>query len=296
MKPTSNKPLSVPDIDPDADNLTAALAYAEGGWYVLPVRRGTKNPGSILGQHWQRQSSRDPHVITAWLAGTDHDIALHCGRSGAVVFDVDRPANLPDMLRSAITQAPYQSTRPDEPGRGHYVFAMPLSRALGNGTGRLGGAWGEVRGLNGVVIVANSYHSDGGEYRWDRTGTVAPVADDIADMLDDATPASDAASDVTVTAFIEQHTAASRPELINGWKSALSKRIDAGESRHDSAVKVTVGAMKEACAGPESVCVGRPTRLIRGTPNSLRYHRCQESRRNAKLPTRSRDGVKRSAR
>lgn len=52
--------LSVPNIAPDADNLTAALKLAEAGWYVLPVKRGTKNPGSIVGGHWQDKSSRDP--------------------------------------------------------------------------------------------------------------------------------------------------------------------------------------------------------------------------------------------
>jgi hypothetical protein len=160
--------LSVPDIAPDHDNLTAALRYAKAGWYVLPARRGTKDPGSIVGKKWQAKSSRDPKQITAWFAGTDHDIALHCGRSGAVVFDVDNPDKLPDILRSHLDTAPYQSTRPDTPGRGHYVFGMPPGRTLGNGTGRLGGAWGEIRGLNAVIIAAPSHHADGGEYRWER--------------------------------------------------------------------------------------------------------------------------------
>jgi hypothetical protein len=43
-------PLFVPCLDPDTDNLTAALAYAKGGRYVLPVKRGTKDPGSVVGK------------------------------------------------------------------------------------------------------------------------------------------------------------------------------------------------------------------------------------------------------
>lgn len=45
---TSDPPmlLWVPELLPDTDALTAALAYAAAGWYVLPARRGTKNPGS----------------------------------------------------------------------------------------------------------------------------------------------------------------------------------------------------------------------------------------------------------
>ena len=160
--------LSIPDLVPDVDTLTAALLYAECGWYELPVRRGSKKPGSVVGSGWERKSSRDPKVITAWFAGTDYGIALHCGRSGAVVFDVDRPDRLPEVLRRHLVTAPFQSTRPDVPGRGHYIFLQPPGRTIGNGTGRLGGEWGEVRGLNGVIIAQPTEHLDGGRYRWGR--------------------------------------------------------------------------------------------------------------------------------
>jgi Bifunctional DNA primase/polymerase, N-terminal len=162
--------LSIPELDDDVDMLTAALAYAECGWYIVPALRGTKNPGSTFpkGTNWCAKSSRDPKQITAWFAGTDHDIALHCGRSGAVVFDVDDPDKLPPVLAKYLPTAPFQSTRPDQPGRGHYVFLQPPGRTIGNGGGRLGKAWGEVRGLNGVIIAEPSYHADGGHYRWVR--------------------------------------------------------------------------------------------------------------------------------
>lgn len=105
--------LAVPALDPDADALAAALAYAAAGWYVLPVQRGSKKPGSVVGERWQDRSSRDPQQIVAWFAGTDHGIALHCGRSGAVVFDVDKPEQVPDALRRYLDAAPCQSSRPN---------------------------------------------------------------------------------------------------------------------------------------------------------------------------------------
>lgn len=146
----SSRPLSIPELPPDVDILTAALAYAECGWYVLPVRRGTKkNPGSVVGDHWQDKSSRDPAQIAAWFAGTDRDIALHCGRSGAVVVDVDKPDKVPGEWAAHLDPAPCQSTRPDTPGRGHYAFAMPPGRSIGNPTR----PWGEIRGLNGVIMA-----------------------------------------------------------------------------------------------------------------------------------------------
>lgn len=161
--------LSIPFLAADVDMLTAALAYANAGWYLLPVRLGSKHPGSVVGEHWQDKSSRDPQQIVSWFAATTCEIVLHVGRSGAVVFDVDDPTKLPDVLRKHLVTAPFQSTRPDVPGRGHYVFMQPPGRVIGNSPGRLGGAWGEIRGKNGVVKVFPSKHADGGEYRWERT-------------------------------------------------------------------------------------------------------------------------------
>jgi hypothetical protein len=138
--------LTIPAIDPDDDACSAALKYAAASWYVIPIRRGTKHPGSVLGKGWQKQSTRDRDQIVALWAGTTHGIALHCGRSGAVVLDIDNPENLPDVIRGYAGNPPAQQTRPDTPGRRHLVYLVPPGRRLGNGNGRLGGAWGEVRG------------------------------------------------------------------------------------------------------------------------------------------------------
>ena len=59
--------LHIPDIGDD-DSLAAALAYAAAGWYILPVKAGTKDPGGIVGKGWPGKSSRDPKIITAWFA------------------------------------------------------------------------------------------------------------------------------------------------------------------------------------------------------------------------------------
>jgi Bifunctional DNA primase/polymerase, N-terminal len=244
-----NSQLVIPDLDPDGDTLTAALAYAAAGWYVLPVRRGTKDPGSVVGKKWHAKSSRHPKQITAWFAGTDQDIALHCGRSGAVVFDADAPDKLPDVLRRHLVAAPFQSTRPDVAGRGHYVFTQPSRRTLGNSTGRLGGGWGEIRGHNGVIIVAPSHHADGGRYQWESTGAVPVLPAEIAAQLDDASPAEDAVTDGAVAAFIADHRRSTRPAILHGWTSALHRHFKAGDSRHTSTVSVVTGAMKEARAG-----------------------------------------------
>ena len=76
-----------------------------------------------------------------------------------------------------------------------------------------------------------------------------PLPDEIAEMLDDASPAEDAASDVQVTAFIAEHRQNTRPNVLQGLVSALRKRFASGESRHQSTVSAVTGAMKEARIG-----------------------------------------------
>ena len=244
--------LSIPDIS-EADPLTAALAYADAGWYVLPVRTDTKHPGSVVGAGWPSLSSRDPKTIAGWFAGTDHGIALHCGRSGAVVLDVDDYANIPDIVLAAIenTQCPYQSTRADEPGRGHYLVANTTGRRIGNGLGKLASSkkWGEVRGANGVIIVAPSVHPSGGRYQWERTGPLPPIPDYLADELPDSTNPENTATDAEIEKFLATHTETTKPEALTGLTKALAAKLAGGHSCHMSTLGVLTDAMAEAAAG-----------------------------------------------
>lgn len=245
--------LSIPDGLNDADPLAAALAYANAGWYVLPVKTDTKHPGSVVGAGWPSMSSRDAKTITAWFAGTDHGIALHCGRSGAVVLDVDDYEHIPDDIIAAIenTQCPYQSTRADEPGRGHYLMANKTGRRIGNGLGKLATTpkWGEVRGANGVIIVAPSMHPSGGQYRWERTGAVPPIPEYLAEALPDSTNPDATATDAEIDKFLATHTETTKPEALTGLTKALTAKLAAGHSCHMSTLGVLTDAMAEAAAG-----------------------------------------------
>lgn len=246
--------LSIPDITPDQDTLSAALAYARAGWYVLPVHQATKHAGSVLGKGWPAKSSRDVETIIGWFAGTDHALALHVGRSGALCFDVDRPAELPPLLRAALltVPGPFQSTREHDPERGHYLYAVPDGRSLGNSNGALGKSWGEVRGRNGIIVVAPSEHekqADGGRYEWTRTGFLPELPAVLAEQLPDASDASDAATDREVKGFLDAHRASARPELLAGVLNRFTAAIAAGESRHAAATSAASWAMREAAAG-----------------------------------------------
>jgi hypothetical protein len=253
LEPGAGNPqLAVPVITDDMSKLDAALAYAAAGWYIGPEERGTKNPGSILGKYWQRRTSRDPQVITSWFAGTDHGIFLHVGRSGAWVADVDNPDNLHPTIRLAITEhnPPYQSTRPNQPGRRHYVFLKPEGRMLGNTLGELAKGWGEGRGLNGVIIAAPSEHEkQEGRYQWGRVGPVPVMPGYMASQLPDAIEAAEAATDEQVETFLAKHTSHIRSDLLDVHCASFKKQVAAGESRHHTMTGPLSGAMKEAAAG-----------------------------------------------
>jgi len=149
------------------------------------------------------------------------------------------------VLRKHLGAAPYQNSRPDQPDRGHYPFATPPDWVLGNGKGALGKGWGEIRGLNGIIVVAPA--PDG--RCWKRTGPLRPLPDEIAEKLPTGSPGEDAATDEQVKKFLTEHTTATRPEMVKGWTTILTRHIEADESCHTSTVSVMAGAMKEARAG-----------------------------------------------
>lgn len=173
------------------------MQYAAAGWFVVPVDPATKNPGSRLGKGWQLQSSRDPATITAWWQRwPEASLALHVGRSGAVCLDVDDPDGMPDVVWRAVTldttdgsayATPFQSTRIEPRYRGHYLFAAPPG-AYGNSLSGFREAgldgWGEVRGLNAVIVVEPSSHTKpGGQYRWVTRGPLPEVPHALGALL-----------------------------------------------------------------------------------------------------------------
>lgn len=179
--------LSIPELPPGCDVLTAALTYARAGWFVLPIDRASKHAGSVVGKKWQDQSSRDPQEIAAWFSGTNYGLALHVGRSGAVAFDVDQPAAAPEVLVEAVKalQPPHQSTRTAAPGRGHYLFAAEAG-SIGNSLGDLPDGWGEIRGFNGIVVVEPTPHekaAEGGQYTWGRRGELPALPEALRTQL-----------------------------------------------------------------------------------------------------------------
>ena len=205
--------LSVPELAPGSGLLDAALTYAAAGWFVCPVDAATKNPGSRLGKGWQLATSRDPSVIRAWWERwPDASLALHVGRSGAVCLDVDTVTPeffgwLQEMWKGS-TPPPFQSTRVGELHRGHYLWAAEPGK-YGNS---LAGwreygvtGWGEVRGLNAVIVVEPSAHTKpGGQYTWRTTGELPEVPHGLEVLLRPPGAASGSVTPGDVLEFLAQ--------------------------------------------------------------------------------------------
>ena len=118
---------------------------------------------------------------------------------------------------------------------------------------------------------------------------IQALPDELAELLDDASPASDAASDAVVDAFMAEHTRAGMPQVFHGWRKALQKHFETG-SRHDGTVKVTVGALKEAAARllPGASRTRRAARVVphRGHPPANRRRDTNAARKKPKTNSR----------
>ena len=247
--------ISVPSNTENMTVLEAALAWAENGFYVLPIVPRTKHAGSVVGVGWPDKSSRDPKQIESWFRpGTNYGIALHLGKSGAIAFDVDDPSQLPHRLREWIMleNVPFQSTRTNDSLRGHYIFATPEGSNYGNSKGLLKGAWGEVRGKNGIIVASptpHSKHAEGGQYVWKRTGIVPPLPYALQKLLPEARYQSVQSIDMSeADTFFASHAKADCTQLLE------TRLVDGRSwflrgSRHDAGRDLLLMCLKDARAG-----------------------------------------------
>lgn len=181
--------LSIPTFQGNESVLECAYKYADCGWWIVPIKKGTKNPGSILGKGWPELSSNAKIQLKAWFEDyPDRGIALHAGPSGAYICDVDEPEELSEILKKVLrdSPAPFQSTRANVEGRGHYVFLLPRGVKYSNSAGSLGSSWGEIRTGNSVIVAEPSIHEkaqEGARYKWLKGGEVPLLPEEISSKL-----------------------------------------------------------------------------------------------------------------
>jgi len=253
--------LSVPEITACMSIVNAALAYAEAGWFVFPVRPGSKVPAI---DNWDENSTRDPDKIRRWwTAQPDYNIALHAGRSGAIIFDADIEdltviendgrSDMAAALRGA--EAIHNTRRGGE--RSHYLFLMSPGEMLGNSAGAFA-RYGQVRGRNGYVVVAPSVHPDAdaksGHYNWRRVGTLTQLPDVLRACLSEAAESADPLTDHQFESFLDTHTGAGCGrdgcrKCVAGPVAWFNAQVADGGSRHEAMRDALPWALSEAMAG-----------------------------------------------
>lgn len=240
----------VPRVTPDMPVLAAALAYAEAGLFVLPVARGTKNPGSVVGAGWQNKSSRDTEQLCTWFGASDVGVAIHLGASDLIAFDVDYPERLADPLRSLLLdrRVPFQATQRDCSVRGHYLFSIPAGSRLGNSVGDLGSGWGDVRAGNAVIMASPSSHPRSeGLYRWIQTGVPHGLPAWLLQRLLSSSGAARTALSLKETLeFVEAHDQSWWPELL---ELRVNSAVFVEGSRHATCTRLLVSCLRDAVVG-----------------------------------------------
>ncbi|WMD03208.1 bifunctional DNA primase/polymerase [Streptomyces sp. FXY-T5] len=165
--------------------LASALAAAERGWPVIPLRPGSKRPaghaeracpgtGRCAGGHRtpEERATTDPDLIHAAWAHRLYNVGIATGPAGLLVIDLDvckpqEPEGAPDGATSlqALCERAGQAL-PDtyrvRTARGgeHLYFTAPRGVRLRNSTNRLG-AHIDTRAWGGYVVAPGSTTPDG---------------------------------------------------------------------------------------------------------------------------------------
>jgi hypothetical protein len=160
--------------------MRAALAAAERGWHVFPLRPGTKRPalhgetacprtGPCTNGHrkWEQRATTDPDRIRAAWAHAPFNVGIATGPSGLLVVDLDVPKNnsntdAPDGAATfealcERTGQPVPRTRTVRTASGglHLYFTAPAAVRLHNTAGTLA-LLVDTRAWGGYVVAAGS--------------------------------------------------------------------------------------------------------------------------------------------
>ncbi len=263
-------PFQLSDLPP-APNRALALDLARAGLAVFPVRGAgadAKKPCPTV--RWGDDATTDAGAIESWWRRwPDAMPAIHLGRSGLLVVDLDRHEGGADGL-AAWDEVNCGVVAPavDTPSGGrHIYFRQPEGRAHGNREGLLKGRGINIRGLGGYVVAPGALRADGeGAYQPVMAGALvaAPLVPDWLYALIDPPapppePATHAAPPLTdtrldryaekaVTAELDAIRAAGkggRNNQLNRSAFALGQMVGAGWLSEANALSLLTSAAQD---------------------------------------------------
>lgn len=171
--------------------LDYALAYAQRGWHVFPLRPDDKRPAI---RDWENAATTDPQRIHAAWTGpySRSGIGIACGPSRLVVVDLDtakgdtpaEPWNLPGIVDGADVLAALYERHGDRfpagttptartASGGMHLYHQAPEQEVRNSASKVG--WKvDVRAAGGYVVAPPSTAA-GLPYTWETTPVSAPL-------------------------------------------------------------------------------------------------------------------------
>ena len=136
-----------------------AVAYAEAGWPVFPLKPRDKRPLTRRGLH---DASCDvSRVKSWWTRWPNANIGLAILR-GFIVVDIDKPEAMGHLQAQDLT---LPATVAATTGRGRHLWYATGSVAVRNRVGLFPGI--DIRAPGGYVVAPPSVHPNGSVYRWE---------------------------------------------------------------------------------------------------------------------------------
>lgn len=257
---------------PPAPNRALALELARAGLAVFPVRGAgpdAKKPCPSV--RWGDDATADIKAIEHWWQRwPDAMPAIHLGRSGLLVVDLDRHAAGADGIAAwREVNRGVDAPAVDTPSGGrHIYFRQPEGRAHGNREGALKGRGINIRGDGGYVVAPGALRADGeGAYQPVTAGAIvaAPLVPDWLYALIDPPaprppprpPAAPPLSDLRLGRYADKAVAAeldalraagrgSRNNQLNRAAFALGQMVGAAWLSEANATALLTAAA-EAC-------------------------------------------------
>ncbi|MFW6722918.1 bifunctional DNA primase/polymerase [Streptomyces sp. MAR4 CNY-716] len=253
--------------------LAAALAAAERGWPVFPLRVGGKPPalhgearcpgtGICASGHvkWQERATTDPARIAACWQAAPFNVGIATGPAGLVVIDLDVTKDKNDAPTGAATfqalcertgqPAPATFTLRTASGGEHRYFTAPDGPRLNNTAGKLGTGI-DTRAWGGYVVAAGSI-VHGHPYTLTDDRAPAPLPGWLAALLrQDTRPAAAPAAPVVRSASRAAAVALEREQAVvvaapEGERNRTLNRAAFKLGRFVAWGDLTRGAVEEA--------------------------------------------------
>lgn len=151
--------------------LDSALDYANRGWYVFPLKAGSKIP--FL--KWKDEATRDEEKIRAWWTkNPNYNIAIVTGeKSGIIAMDIDPRSGGTETLFELVTKheaLPHTTAFKTGGGGMHYIFKHPNYKVTTTSNVFQGI---DSKADGGYIIAPPSLHASGKRYEVQTIGTLA---------------------------------------------------------------------------------------------------------------------------